>query len=265
MAGLSTSFDLSKLTDIKGSPKYNRTYVGWTCVRKCVVGWEHVFTPGVLPAQGERLAAPDGQIIALKTIDINKKHNTHAIVTINYVRPESLTASGFSDRKDGKPEYSIDDGTMEKPIEDHENYLANWNYALLTKNGTTSSPAWWQTAKDLEMSEADSKKWKWQKEDIPVETGWFKSTKAQKPRIENYLTSAPIIQETTYFKKLRQLIAKADFRTAIIKTPATDFAAKLCGEYLINSLHVIFDGEWWAINKSYQYADTWDRDIYNEG
>jgi hypothetical protein len=267
--GLMTNFDMTILNPLNGSGKWKKSMGGWECVKIYATGIDSL-TTGILPEIGSSLDTPDGSDpIALKTIDLATKNKSYWIVTMNYAPAETVIPGGI-ERTDGKPEYSVDDNTLEKPIEDHPDYQTIWNYSLIAINGTSEEiPTWALNATNTEMSSTDAKKYQWLKEDQPVPEGWYKLASALDPRTENYVVPAPIIQEATYFKSLNQLLNKADFTTAVIKNPAgrdgQKIAAKLGGEYLIMSLNLRWTGEWWAINKSYQRADEWKRRIYNEG
>jgi hypothetical protein len=157
----------------------------------------------------------------------------------------------------------MQDGIIEKAIETHENYLKNWNYGLIAKAGTTASPSFWLDAKDGEMSEADAKIYKWISAGSPIETGWYLLKSATKPAVESYPVAAPIVQEKTYFKNKKKAW---NYGGIINKLQAPKETGKLNNSdncWLITSFSIQKEGSYWVVNRSYQYSDEWDTDIYN--
>jgi len=165
---------------------------------------------------------------------------------------------------DGQIEHSCNASTFEKPLENKENYLAIWNHDLWVKNGTPTISGWDPaTAITTLIPAALQNSVKWGDSDAPPE-GWHISVTRTKPGVEAYNYPAPVVTETSYYKKRGDASAKLR-HIGRLSAPSYCFGYNKSAEYwLINNSSMTRDGRFWVVTTEHIYADTgWDEEIYS--
>ncbi len=165
----------------------------------------------------------------------------------------------------GKNVYTLTSGPLEKAIETHTNYKKCWNNYLAMANGK-ETPAWWDTD-DNDASIPDITQFQWVKDLGSVDTQsigkkWTYLNK-KKPGVESYIVASPVVEATLYFSQATrayQIAVKNGKRAA----PAVTFGIT-GGEWLVNDCSLSQQGKKWVATVRYQWADSWDHDIYEAG
>jgi hypothetical protein len=164
----------------------------------------------------------------------------------------------------------LDNSTLEKTIESHPDFKTHWKYDLygyVNKGDTPTIPTWALTATDRTdaSNEEEVGEYMWT-QDIPSgkksDDGprWVKIGTAIKQGVENYIIASPVVQERTHYKSKKS----ADEAAAAVgkKQLPPELFGKVGGEWLVMSASVQREGRRYLVEKSYQYADSWDGDVY---
>lgn len=182
-------------------------------------------------------------------------------ITVTYQRP---MASGYSTNTDGRPEFHLEDGGQEIPIDRKKvngdyllsGYKTNWNYHLAAPDGT-SVPSWWATATTLEAADP----FRWVKEPDSLRDGEA-IIKTKTKNAESYIAPSPVVVETRRYRNYNQAVANVP-RPGTRKTPDRTFGYN--GAWLVVAAPVRPDGRRWVAEIRYQFAPEWDTDIYPAG
>lgn len=169
----------------------------------------------------------------------------------------------------GKKSAQLRGSMLSMPLKKHPNYLTCWDHYLFAAPGTSGLPSWWDTATDVMMSAADSKKYSWGRYlgDQPVDSKgrWEVLAEPTKPGVETYDYATYTIQETAKFKSARSAGNMVANLLNHIGTPIETFNIQP-GNWKCDDANIYYDGRHWYANLSWTLsgdADGWDPDIYD--
>jgi len=145
---------------------------------------------------------------------------------------------------------------IERPLEEHENYLTTWNYDLYAKDKDAEVPEWATTAKD--KSNAKDIDYSWAKS-VPME-GWAKIKKRIKPKIEIWHDSIPKVIRRTYSTDYAWITTALLALNRLI-TPAQVFVFTNL-QWLVTNVTLSQDGIWYVAEIEYTGAKSWDPELY---
>jgi len=189
-------------------------------------------------------------------------HKMH--ITLRYGSP---TASGAPPSSDGKPEYYMEDGGQEIPIDKikkngtpyFSSYKVNWNYHCVSSASSPSTPGAWSTATNPETS-------------IGAEYRWVKSldsmrsdeslVKAKTKNAESVLVPSPVVVEIRRYSSYGAA-AGSIIEIGTRVTPDKTFG--LSGGWLVVGSSVRQEGRQYVRTTRYQMAEEWDTDLYSAG
>ncbi len=108
----------------------------------------------------------------------------------------------------GKKSATMHGSMLSMPIENHKNYLAQWNYYLIAAPGITAVPAWWATAKTTALSDSDAQKYAWisnlgQMRVASNGAYWKELKKPKHPGLNSYDVAVYTITETAKYKSAK--------------------------------------------------------------
>ncbi|MCK9326471.1 MAG: hypothetical protein M0P69_13355 [Bacteroidales bacterium] len=206
----------------------------------------------------------EGMTVNASNWEVNENRN---LVFVNVVYSEPGSAGLSAGATLGKPEYTLDDGGSEIPIDKRKkdgslwftNYKTKHNYILAAKSGVSATLSWWASNTDLTISDADSKNYKWLKDAGELPDGWY-ILKDKTKNIEAVIYPSPIVVATTYFKTYTQAINNV-VEVGTVQTPGKTFGKS--GQWLVTSCSISQDGRRWVIVTRYQNAPEWDSDYYS--
>jgi hypothetical protein len=206
------------------------------------------------------------------------------IMNISYTFTRA-SADGESQAYDGRPEYTLEDGSLQVPIDMKDenqfyarpNFKIHWIYYLVGKKeidwrssslGGVVTPemlTWWETATEvtdafLEAFNGKDKKMFWVKENDSIPTG-YKILKFKKKNIEYFIYPSPTVVEVRKYMSYSTAVKNIS-RVGYIKTPKKTFGYE--GMWLIVGSSCSHDGRRWRVTTRYQWALKWDKDIYLE-
>jgi len=236
----------------KYSKKTKNLSVSFTCL------WAYAELEA--PELGSRFYEDDPTFIdfVLDDIEVSKAEGgLNAIVTLKYIIPEN---KGF-EPENNDPIYSLSDGGLEKELETHPDYKTNWNYCLAAEKTVTSSPSWWLTATDLSMSSSDGEKYRWVTDSNSIAEGWYILKEAQKQGIQSYILPSPTVTTTIYYARESDANNAAN-KVGQKETPPKTFGV-IGGEWLVIGAEKNEERNWHVVRKTYQWANSWDSDLYN--
>lgn len=162
---------------------------------------------------------------------------------------------------------SVEDGALQKQLEFHPSYLMKWNYHLAMKTGTTTHSAF-STATTPALSEADAavKKWVREPSEAPIDSNdgpWkigsgFTKTK---PGVDSYIYPSGVVREMKRFTSQgAAFAAKQDYVVGTVYESAA--SVSLTGTCIVMASNMIYDGAYWIVSVTYQFASSWDSDLY---
>ena len=164
----------------------------------------------------------------------------------------------------GRKSAQLHGGMLSIPIEQHKNYLTNWNFYLAAAPGITYEPDWWLDAKDPVLTTEDAQKFAWIKSpaETPVDSRgrWRIIQKPTYPGLTSYDVAVYTVTETAKFssaKKAGQMIAK---KLNQIGKPEEDFGLTPAGyDWKCDDATISYNGgDWFA-------TLTWTRSGDNKG
>lgn len=190
---------------------------------------------------------------------------SHAYITLNYQPSEATT-----EQPEFEPEYFLENATLEKALETHENFLIKWNCDLYQYmsigGGNTNKPSWYDTAKDDSNATGATveNSYAWAK-DKPSgasdEFDWLLVEKRIKPGVDSYIIPSPIVQERIYYRT-RRSAELAGNSTGSIETPEKTFGIS-GGDWLVMSASMQRENRRYLVERSFQWAEIWDTDLYS--
>lgn len=184
----------------------------------------------------------------------------------------SLNSGSSGSHEDGDTEYDLDVSTIEKQLEAHADYKANWNYELWAIDGTTSSPAWWLTATKTIIEDADDrKKYQWVKPGSVI-SGWYRLFEVyyEDPPstvdfrgVEAWEYPQVIMNVTRYYRDRDDAEAQVVETNQLVAPAYTGPYSSDNIYWRITNSRVIRSGKYWCCVTSYKYADRgWNTALY---
>jgi hypothetical protein len=172
----------------------------------------------------------------------------------------------FRKRKTPPAKYTCHNYSFERPLEQHADYLTNWNYGLYAQSGTTATPAYWATATDLTDTEGQAV-YRWSKTNPG--SGWPNMIKAStKPGVNGYLFEGARITKRKVYKDNTAAQASR-WSGEVGSTCLPDEVFNLTNErdyWLISDVRVVEDQGAYATTVEFLYSGgqaSWDTDIYD--
>ena len=177
------------------------------------------------------------------------------IISYTYKSPDLV-------RPDGSIEIECRNEELAVPIENHDNYLRNWNHELHAKSGVTSTPDWWATADNTHVppAAADGKpEYIWAKPGDQPQPDYRLLLAATKPGVESFKSYVPKI---TWSKKHASKSSAQNHAAndGTIQTPPDTFGYP--GQWLQAGSSIKKDGGSWTEEITYIGSMEIDPDIY---
>lgn len=210
--------------------------------------------PTVLPDYGTTFndyrwpfySAMDHLTLSSRTVTAMEGCYTYFVELTYTVPPKMLEVSYQS------PSFTV-------PIEQHPNYRTSWNYLLLAKDGVQQSPSWWVEEKTTKINEADSKNYAWAKAGDKVPDGWYTLKDLEKPGVEIFQTSVPIVtvrRLSLYEDDLEKIAGKDNTQ----QNPPETYG--YTGEWLQSNSSMSKEGRFYVLTTVYKGSKDIDDDIY---
>lgn len=169
-------------------------------------------------------------------------------------------------RAEAETEYTLEDGGLDTPIENHASYRTIWNYHLSAAPGVTAGFAGYASATDT--LPADQSLYRWIKEPTELKEAdgggtWSIVANKTKPGVESFIRPAPaVVMRKYYAGKTSADTAVESYTVGEIQAPGKTFGIT-GGSWLIMDVGVVPDGRYWVATVRYQRdAEGWDTDIY---
>lgn len=269
----------SAWTRHEGFPQITGAESGVTLVDEFYATYDLTDIFSKLPQSGSLYDAesvvPNLAELRLSSYQVNPTASkNHAIITLTYQPSNSSVAP-----EEGVKDYFLENNTIDKALEASKTpeqptaYLTKWNYNLYefveTAGGASALPAWAGTATDKSDGTEDNTEgsYQWAKEKPSggyVQGGktydWIKIQDMTKPGVESFIIPAPTIQERRHYRS-KLSASTAASTVGKIETP-TETYGKTNGQWLVTSATIQRDGRRYLVEKSYQWANKWDSDLY---
>lgn len=192
----------------------------------------------------------------------------YTVVSLNFT--SKLDGGGVSTPKRvGQVSYSLSINMIENPLEDHTNYLCMWNYHLygagtIDPKDVPDLEGWSETDTTL-VAHGDGVDWIWSKADPGAHPDptkmWYLVQERTKPGKEAWRQPQPSVHEFIWTKT--QEAAEACLLTAPYVTAPGETFGWTGGEWLGMPVGLSYNGDIWAGENVYDWAEAWDRDLYN--
>ena len=168
---------------------------------------------------------------------------------------------------DDDTQYSVEDSGLAIPIDVRKangdlyfpDYKTKHNHILACRNDVVGSgtPAFWDTATDLEIDD-DDYRWLESPDSLPDE--WV-ILKDKTKKIEAVSIPAPVVVEETFYPSRAQAINKMR-KVGLRITPPETFGYTL--QWRVGSSNVYQDGRRWRCRTTFEGAEDWDADYIKE-
>lgn len=170
----------------------------------------------------------------------------------------------------GKKSAQLKGSMLSMQLECHKNYLTCWNHYLMAAPGTDTVPAWWKTATDAVLSNADSQKYAWVKTlgETPVDKNgrWHCLKDPLKPGTDSYDLAVYSVTETARFRSARAAGRMVANTLNKIDEPNETFGIK-GGNWKCDDASVFYDGEDWFATLTWTLSGNskgWDDELYSD-
>jgi hypothetical protein len=192
------------------------------------------------------------------------------IVTFTYVASFATPNNKERGRRNNSIEYDFNINIVEKPLETHPDYRTKWNYDLYGWSANTtppSAPAFWTSATDKSGADGVAASggfyWGQTRPPDPKEGYWHKIKDRTKAGVEAYIIPQPVITARKFCKS--EDVAVAFLPSTIAKSaPGNTFGwSSSDAKWLKSPVGIQNDGEFFVAHVEYQYADSWDSEIYD--
>ena len=164
----------------------------------------------------------------------------------------------------GKKSAHLHGGMLSLPIEQNPNYKAQWDHYLFAAPGVVAVPAWWETATDTLLTDAQAQQYAWGRSpaETPV-TGnsrWHSIEKPKYPGLNSYDVATYTVTETAKFKSAKAAGTMIAGKLNQLGKPEEDFGLTPSGyNWKCDDATVSYNGgDWYA-------ALTWTRSGDNKG
>ncbi len=147
-----------------------------------------------------------------------------------------------------KEEWNCKTQDYDVPIEQHEDYLVNWNHRLIGSETATEAPSWWYTSKTSEISKDDAKKYAWIKPGDKVPDGWHEIFDVQQKGVESFRSGVTTVNCVKRCTDRNKLIADAN-KDYMRQTPKETFGKT--GSWLRGGSSFDKEGRYWVMTVSY--------------
>ena len=177
-----------------------------------------------------------------------------------YIKPGGQSFnSSQPDRRNGTIIYTMSSSILEKDIEQHPDFKTIWKYNLAKKKGTSeTAPSDYTTTASTELDKQD---WKWVEEVDSLPEGWIIYAQKTKKNVKSYPVPSVSVHKKQYYTS-KTSAASAASTVGSISTPGETFGLGSTNNWLVTSANVYYEDKFWVAELDYQYADSWDTDIY---
>ena len=232
-----------------GYPKYKGESSGESMV--------YQYKTQSLPAASEygTEAAPDNSALKLASIEYETIPGGY-LLTKTYKSADSLSLA------DGSMEIECRSEDLAVPIENHNNYLKNWNHDLHAIKDMPS-PGWWATAEagHVPPTGADgTPDYIWAKPGDTPKEGYALLKSATKPGVESFKAYTPRVTTTRKFASKASCSAHLA-NNGHLSTPTQTFG--FTGEWLQGGSSIKREGGTWTEEIVYIGSREIDKDIYS--
>jgi hypothetical protein len=184
------------------------------------------------------------------------------LATITYA-PGAGSTPGIPDTT----EYTLEDGAVERALEQHPDYRMIWNHHLAMRTDKALGDYTDYEAATDHVVDPDDAQWvRWVKSpaELPAEAfgeRWRIVANRTKDA-EVYIYPAPVVCETRYFSAKGSADTAAEtYTVGTIDDPGETFGIST-GEWLVRSKSLAWNGKAWVLQTRFQWADDWDGDFY---
>lgn len=206
----------------------------------------------------------------LRSVKIEQDEGLFWVCTLEWsTEKDNNTGNEYPEGSSYGPKYSTLTVRMNSmPLENKRGYRTNWNYHLAAKKGTSSVPKWWDTTKELALSDSDADKYRWIREPGEIPEGWKIIKKKTKPGVECW--QLPIYELTENSKhgsskSAGWAVAKKSGKISNPSNGDFNITSKLGGNWLCEGGSVQYDGKNWIATCTFAHSPTgWDKDLYDE-
>lgn len=185
-------------------------------------------------------------------------------------------------KADGETVWEFNNPYESRPLEMTDGYRANWNYDLywaceatkeaMENPAITSSPAWWLTATDTNLTAAQQLTYRWsqsQPSDMTIKADgvqktyrWLLLVKRTRPGREGYPTAMPSVTEKIYYRSYERAVAnirEGNTHVAPSKTGPLPSDPKY---WVMQPDGIKEENGYYVVVNRYLYAKKWD-DYYD--
>lgn len=159
--------------------------------------------------------------------------------------------------------------TLSNELETHSSYKVCWNHFLWAAPGTTSVPAWWSTATDPAMTDADAAKYAWTETlggcPVTKKGKWKVLKKPTKPGVRSWDSVCYTVEETAKFRSASRAGSMVAGKINSIGTPSQTFGIT-GGNWKCDDARVYWNGTYWLAHLTWTHSNGssgWDRDLYD--
>ena len=201
----------------------------------------------------------------LKSKDFSQDEGNIWLCELQY---ETVSNGDYSEALDysfGKKSASLRGSLLSLDLSTAANYLTNWNYALYIAPGC-KIPAFWKTAKNTELSEADAQNYVWGKvgEEHSDKRGRWRCIFPRKPGVESIDYATYSITESTRFSNQNSAGKFCAGKLNKIGFPEVTFGIK-GGNWKCDDASVSWTGEYWLATLTWTKSGGnkgWDQSLY---
>ena len=184
----------------------------------------------------------------------------------------TLTPTTPPDYSYGTYSAQLNGSMLSTPLEQHPDYLRNWNNFLIARyavgDSVPSTPAWWSTADaDDVIPSADQLTYRWSEDgNLPIEDGynWVVLQNPQMPGIQSYDVAAYTQTESARFRSYALAAAAVAAKLNTVLTHPTIEPGFSGGSWKCDGASVSWTGDYWLATLTYTYSkDGWNTTLYN--
>lgn len=170
----------------------------------------------------------------------------------------------------GRKSAQLHGAMLSMPLESHKNYLTQWNYYLAAAPDVSAVPAWWDTAKDTVLTNAEAQRYRWIKSPSECPTdqrgNWRPIKNPKYPGVNSYDVATYTVTETAKYKSAKAAGQSIGRKLNQIGKPDEDFGMTPSGyNWKCDDATVSYNGgDWFATVTWTRSGDDkgWNTDLY---
>ena len=213
------------------------------------------------------ISAPDGRI---KNSRLFQQEGDVWCLEMRFESDADGSSSVAPPTEYGERSASLKGAMLSLPLENHEDYLTNWNYYLAAAPGITAIPEWWSSAVGTSLPDNDAQNYAWIKTtgEMPVDRNgrWHTLKEPAQKGCDSYDVAVYTVTETIRCRTQNDAGDLVANKLNRIGAPENDFGIT-GGDWKCDDASVSWSGKYWLATLTWTRSGDdrgWNENFYTK-